>query len=257
MSHPTPDRGFSRIEAGLRLRRAPAELNGARLRVGFGAVDTPRRLLFVDDDTSFLVALPLVLRGPCETARSCAEALRVSPAPDVAFIDLGLPDGDGVELIRELGVRWPDVPLVALTVARADERVLAAVRAGARGYLLKEDVGSRLERAVEEAIAGGAPMSPRIARRVLELLGSPGGVVPQGPPEPEPLTQRELDVLRELASGSSYSQSAASLDISINTLRAHVRSVYRKLCVGTKTEAVLAGLRLGIVAPGPSRPLRT
>ena len=129
------------------------------------------RLLFVDDDTSFLRDLALVVRGPCETARSYAEGILVTTRPDVAFVDLGLPDGDGVQLIRELGARWPDVPFVALTVARADERVLAAVRAGARGYLLKEDVGSRLERAVEEAMAGGSPMSPRIARAPQQITG--------------------------------------------------------------------------------------
>jgi DNA-binding NarL/FixJ family response regulator len=204
------------------------------------------RLLFVDDDTRFLADLALVLELPYATARSCAEALRVTEPPSVAFVDLGLPDGDGVDLIRDLGARWPDVPLVALTVARADARVLEAVRAGARGYLLKEDVGTRLEQAIREALDGGAPMSHPIARRVLDLLGAAPST-PTSSSEREALTARELATLRELANGSTYLQAAATLDVSINTLRAHVRNIYRKLAVGSKTEAVMAGLRLGIV----------
>jgi DNA-binding NarL/FixJ family response regulator len=204
-------------------------------------------LLFVDDDTRFLRDLRLVVDGPVLEARSCAEARAVTTRPDVAFVDLGLPDGDGIDLIRELSARWPEVPMVVLTVAQADERVLAAVRVGARGYLLKEDVGSRLGRAVEEALEGGAPMSPSIARRVLGLLASEPQVSPAKAPEGEALTPRELAVIRELADGASYLQAAAALDVSINTLRAHVRNVYRKLAVGTKTEAVIMALRLGIV----------
>ena len=216
-------------------------------------MEDARPLLFVDDDARFLQDLRLVLDAPFVTARSCAEALALTEPPSVAFVDLGLPDGDGVELVRQLIARWPDVPMVVLTVARADERVLAAVNAGARGYLLKEDVGSRLPQAVQEALDGGAPMSPSIARKVLSLLAAQRPPTSAALPEGEPLTSRELAVLRELADGASYLQAAAALEVSINTVRAHVRGVYRKLAVGTKTEAVLMALRLGIVDSVESR----
>lgn len=208
-----------------------------------------RRLLFVDDDAAFLRNVELVVDRSfrVELAYSVGEALAVRDAPDVAFVDLGLPDGDGVELVRRLQQRWPETPLIVLTVARADHRVLAAFNAGARGYLLKEDVGDRLTYAVDEALAGGAPMSASVARRVLRLLAR----VPEAAaaPDGEPLTERELNVVQMLASGCSYVQAGASLSISVNTIRTHVRNVYKKLAVSSKTEAVMAALRLGLLNP--------
>jgi DNA-binding NarL/FixJ family response regulator len=207
-------------------------------------------LLFVDDDEAFLRTVQLAVGSKFEigTATTLASALAVTARPDVGFIDLGLPDGDGVDLIAQLGHRWADTPLVALTVARADARVMAAFRAGARGYLLKEDVGDRLSRAVEEALEGGAPMSAAVARKVLRMVAQ----LPDARPVAdcgEPLTEREIRVVQELSSGCSYAQAAASLYISVNTLRTHVRSVYRKLSVGSKTEAVMAALQLGLLDP--------
>lgn len=204
------------------------------------------RVLVIDDDEAFLAALQCVLGDAVELSTACSvrEARAVVAVPEVVLVDLGLPDGDGVDLIRELARRWPDVPSVAITVNRADERVLAAFRAGARGYIYKEDAGSRLLRVIEEARDGGAPMSASVARRVL-------GLVAQLPPvqntRPENLTARELDVVQELASGATYEQTATTLGTSINTVRAHIREIYRKLSVGTRTEAVLAALQLGLL----------
>lgn len=208
----------------------------------------PKRILFVDDDDAFLDDVRLVLaKEPFTllTETSFTGAAKHSPAPDIAFVDLGLPDGDGVDLVALLTKRWPDVPIAVLTVQQNDARILAAFRAGARGYIFKDDVALRLRTAVEDALAGGAPMSAAVARRVLGLVAS----LPNAPKEAqyEPLTTQELRVLDELATGATYEQSAHALGVSINTMRSHVRNIYRKLSVGTRTEAVMSALRLGLI----------
>lgn len=205
-----------------------------------------RSLLFVDDDARFLEAVEAIIDPAVtvSTAGTIAEALAIDVAPDVAFVDLHLPDGDGVDLVRELTARWPSTPLVVLTVNRSDSRILDAFRAGARGYLFKEDLGGRLPVAIREALEGGAPMSADVAKRILGLVaGLPRITVVGG----NKLTDQELRVVRKLSEGCSYVQAGSELSISVNTVRAHVRNVYRKLSVGTKTEAVMAALQLGLL----------
>lgn len=208
----------------------------------------PPRVLVIDDDDAFLDDLERVLADQVtlSTARSAREARAVlarGAAPDVALVDLILPDGDGVDLVAELARAWPDVPAVVITAHRADERVLAAFRAGARGYVYKEDVGGRIGQIIEEARQGGAPMSASVARRVIALVAQ----LPAAPARREVLTAREVQVVEQLASGATYEQVANTLGTSINTVRAHVREIYRKLSVGTRTEAVLAAIQLGLL----------
>ena len=213
-----------------------------------GTSSVQRTILFIEDDEQFLDAVRLILPDSLRitVAPTASAARAVSLPPDVVFVDLGLPDADGVSLIGELSARWPETPFVVLTVNHSDARILAAFRAGARGYLFKEDVAQRLQRAVEEALEGGAPMSANVARTVLRIVsGLPGLTVANN--QPEALTDQELNVVRALADGCSYLQAATSLAVSVNTLRSHVRNVYRKLCVGTRTEAVMTALQLGLL----------
>ncbi len=207
-----------------------------------------KTVLFVEDDELFLSAIRLVLPSSLaiQTAISAAQARAITVPPDVVFVDLGLPDGDGVALIGELCARWPTTPIVVLTITQSDARILAAFRAGARGYVFKEDAARHLSRAIQEALDGGAPMSTSVARTVLRIVsGLPALTV--APDQPEVLTQQELNVVRALADGCSYLQAATALGVSVNTLRSHVRNVYRKLCVGTRTEAVMTALQLGLL----------
>jgi DNA-binding NarL/FixJ family response regulator len=152
-----------------------------------------------------------------------------------------------VDFVRELSCQHAELPVIILTVHRSDARVLSAFRAGARGYLLKEHTGDRLVPALREAMEGGAPMSPSIARRILALVASLPDSAALRAPHPD-LTCREADVLRAFSEGMTYAQTATRLDMSINTLRSHVRSIYEKLCVGTRTEAVMSALQLGLLA---------
>ncbi len=206
-----------------------------------------RRVLLVEDDAQYVAALRLVLDEQIQLT-VCARAQDVQSAGgpwDAACVDLGLPDGDGVDVVRSLGERYPEMPVIVVTVQRADRRILDAVRSGARGYLLKEHTGARLEIAIEEAIAGGAPMSPYVARRLLALIAA---LPPVSVPRPQPgLTDRELAVVRTFSEGMSYQQAAEALGMSLNTLRTHVRKIYEKLAVGSRTEAVLSALELGLL----------
>jgi DNA-binding NarL/FixJ family response regulator len=211
-----------------------------------------RSLLVVEDDPRLQEAAGLLLRASgyqTAVARTGAEALsRLAAQPfDVAVVDLGLPDMDGTELIASVVRRWPKMPVLVLTVADTRERILAALRAGACGYLFKEDMGTRLAPALEEVLAGGVPLSPAAAQLVL-------ATVRRAPPEPTrpaeaALTSREHRVLELLTSGLTYEEVAQVLEVSINTVRTHVRSIYAKLDVNTKAEAVMVALGQGLVLP--------
>lgn len=211
------------------------------------AVRAPLRVLLVEDDAEFVEALELVLGSELELhAAGCIADVPQQLDFDVACVDLGLPDGDGTEVVARLTAQAPELPVIVITVQRSDRRILAAVRAGARGYLLKEHIGSRIRSAIDEVLEGGAPMSPSIARRLLSLVASLPAVEVAARAAPN-LTERELSVVRKFSEGLSYEQAAAALGISINTLRTHVRNVYDKLAVGTRTEAVLSALELGLL----------
>jgi len=218
-----------------------------------------RRLLVVEDDDRILALLGTVF---CPAgwvalqAGSGAEAmarLREDSDLAVALVDLGLPDVQGVDLIRQISATRPLLPMVVLSVCTDERKILDAFRAGARGYLFKEDLATLLAPALEEALAGGAPMSRAVARLVLDQLH-------EDAPEPDPpaasrplVTERERQVIEQLARGLSYSQVGGMLNISSNTVRSYIRTIYEKLAVCSKTEAVMEALRLGIVEGEKSR----
>ena len=180
--------------------------------------------------------------GAYGSAEEALPALVVAP-PDVALFDLGLPGIGGVEGIRRLHAARPEVPVLVLTVHGDDAHVFDALCAGACGYLLKDASPARLVDAVREVAAGGAPMAPDVARRVLAAFRR---VAPRA--EPHRLSPRELEVLELLAEGHSYKTAAAELGLGIDTVRFHVRHIYEKLHVHSKSEAVREALRRGIVS---------
>lgn len=211
-----------------------------------------RRLLVVEDDSRLGGALVGLLEASsfdAEVVRSGAEAERSlsRTAFDAALVDLGLPDVDGVELIGRFHALHPDMPVLVITVVSLEARILAALRAGAIGYLYKEDLASRLVSAVEEVLDGGAPMSRDVARKLVEHVrrGEADGV--SDDPRATALTDRERAVLEAFADGERYEDVARSLDMSVNTVRSHVRSIYDKLDVTSKTEAVVLAKRLGLL----------
>jgi DNA-binding NarL/FixJ family response regulator len=159
--------------------------------------------------------------------------------PEVVLCDIGLPGMDGIEGIRLLKERYPALQLLMLTVYDDDERIFDALCAGASGYLLKRTPPARLLEALREAAGGGAPMSPEVAARVIRLFRD---IRPPVRPDCD-LTPHETRLLRLLVEGHNYTTAAAELGVSYNTVKFHMRHVYEKLQVHSKSEAVARALR--------------
>jgi DNA-binding NarL/FixJ family response regulator len=159
--------------------------------------------------------------------------------PDVVLTDIGLPGIDGIEGIRLLRRKFPQLPFIALTVYDDDDRIFDALCAGACGYLLKNTQPAKLLDALREVVGGGAPMSPEVAKRVIVLFQE------FAPPKSSPchLTPQEKELLKLLVGGHSYKTAAVELNISYHTVAFHIRNIYEKLRVHSKSEAVAKALR--------------
>ncbi len=164
-------------------------------------------------------------------------------APDLALIDLGLPDGSGVELIAELSTKHPDCMSVVITIFDDDEHLFSALRAGAQGYLLKEGEQQEIADSLAGIIDGKPPLSPAIARRLLDTFGGKPAEIE------EPLTQREREILVLITKGYKLSEAAQALEVSRNTIAYHVKNIYRKLQVTSRAEAAMEATRLGLTNP--------
>lgn len=175
------------------------------------------------------------------TYRSMEDALpRIgSVLPDVVLCDIGLPGMSGIEGMRILKERFPNLLLLMLTIYDDDERIFNALCAGACGYLLKKTPPVKLLEGLREAVEGGSPMSPEVARRVIALFRD------IRPPERADyeLTPHETRLLKLLVEGHNYKTAALELNVSINTISFHMRHIYEKLQVHSKSEAVAKALR--------------
>ena len=163
--------------------------------------------------------------------------------PDVLLSDIGLPGMNGIEGIRILKDLYPDMTVLMLTVYDDDERIFDAICAGATGYLLKRTAPAKLLENIREAVEGGAPMSPEVASRVIKLFRE------VRPPErvDYDLTPHETRLLKLLVGGHNYTTAAEELNVSFNTIKFHMRHVYEKLQVHSKSEAVSLALKNRLV----------
>jgi DNA-binding NarL/FixJ family response regulator len=169
------------------------------------------------------------------------DAIGADP-PRVALVDIGLPGLNGIDGVRILRTRYPSIATVLLTVYKDDERIFEAICAGACGYLLKTTPPARLIEALREIAAGGAVMSPEVAIRVVELLRKP-----QTPEHSTAgLSPQEMRLLKLLTEGHQNKTAAAAMRISVHTVSFHLRSIYEKLHVHSRSEAVARALREGL-----------
>lgn len=210
----------------------------------------PFRVVIIEDLREVREGLTMLVNGTpgfaCAAGyRTMEEALsRIGASvPDVILTDIGLPGMSGIEGIRILHERMPDVPILALTVYDGDDKVFDALCAGASGYLLKNTPPARLLDSLREVAQGGAPMSPEVARRVVRLFRE------FRPPESASyrLTPQETELLKLLVEGHHKKTAAREMGISVNTVSFHLKNIYLKLQVHSKTEAVAKALRERLV----------
>ena len=205
------------------------------------------RILIVDDHGVVRQGLRMYLSLDPELevvgeATNGAEALRLAHElkPDVVLMDLLMPVMDGIAATGAIRRELPEVEVIALTSVLEDSAVYGAMRAGAIGYLLKDTQADQLCKAIRAAAAGQVQMSPAVAARLLQEVPAPL--------QTEPLTERETEVLRELASGKSNKEIAAALVIAEKTVRTHVSNILAKLGVSSRTQAALHAVRRGLVS---------
>jgi len=224
----------------------------------------PTSVLVVEDEPEFMrrfsdavLADPqLQLAAVVSTGRA-GIAMLDAQAPDVMLVDLGLPDIDGVEVIRHAARHHPQCDVLVVTMFGDDQHVIDSIEAGATGYLLKDAVAERIAASIHEVRAGGSPISPSIARRVLARFrvsasaSSPvapaASSTPPAAAEPSPLTERETEILRLTAKGLSFETIGELVDISPHTVVAHVKKIYRKLAVHSRGEAVYEASQMGLL----------
>ena len=219
----------------------------------------PTRILVVDDDEAFRESVctaiarddAMVLAAQAGSVARAREAI-VRGNFDVALVDLGLPDGNGIDLIREIALTRPETDVMVVTVFGDEAHVIASIEAGATGYLLKRSLIDTLGATVRELRAGGSPISPVIARQLLQrfkrgaddaaLAQQAVAVIDDGG-----LSEREREVLLFIAKGFTVGEIANMLHLSAHTVATHVKHIYRKLAVHSRTEAVYEAGRMGLL----------
>lgn len=184
-------------------------------------------------------------------AGSCREALALLDrgAPDVLLVDLGLPDGSGIDVIRDSRRRGYATEAMVITVFGDEQHVVAAIEAGATGYLLKDGSTEYIAASILELVNGGSPISPAIARHLLARFREPAPASPDSDIGPTGLTQREHEVLGLLVKGFTFGEIGGLLGISAHTVTSHVKHIYCKLEVRSRAEAVYEAMQLGILTP--------
>ena len=223
---------------------------------------TPLKVALVEDDTAFqeafrtaLAAAPdLAMVGVAATAAEARAMLDAAPA-DVLVVDLGLPDGSGIEIIGEANTRWPGCAIMVATTFADERHVIASIEAGASGYLLKDSPLPTIAQDIRILHGGGSPISPRIARQVLmrfrpdekpaeEDAGETASADRSGAPS---LSEREKETLQLITRGFSFEEIAELMGVSRNTVLTFVRRIYAKLEVRSKTEAVFEARAYGLL----------
>ena len=174
----------------------------------------------------------------------CLEQLSGLPhtmLPQVIFMDIEMPEMDGIETIRIAKSLYPHIHFIILTVFDDDEKIFEAVKAGASGYLLKHESMAVLEEAIVQVLQyGGAPMSPAVARKTLQLLsrGFTAAQQPTGSSLPDTLTEREIEVLNHMVNGWDAKRISSELNVSVLTIRKHIANIYDKLHINSKAQAI-------------------
>jgi DNA-binding NarL/FixJ family response regulator len=225
---------------GLPLMRASSKIS--RMNVATAAASRPIRVAMIEDDEEIRLTLgdaisshtDFLMVGSYRDAESALKSL-AETQPRVVLVDINLPGMNGVQCVRRLKTSMPETQFMMLTVYRDSTLLIQSLMAGASGYLLKRTSPDKLLVAIREVCAGGAPMTPEMARRVVQHFQQ----APPSTSELASLTNREKDVLDQLARGFSYKEAADNLHIGTGTFQSYVHNIYEKLRVHSRTEAVV------------------
>jgi len=217
----------------------------------------PIRVVLVEDDERIRAQLTDVVRADDRLALvatfdrlHAALAGLVQLAPDVLLVDLGLPDGSGLELIRACSRLHQGCDIMVVSMFADEANVLASIEAGALGYVHKDAADTDIVDAILSLHSGGSPMSPAIARRMLTRIRSTpaaGLSARAAAPAPSALTPRETEILNLISRGYSYQEVADLLNIMVSSVQTHIKSMYRKLAVHSRSEAVFEARALGLL----------
>ena len=206
------------------------------------------QVAIIEDNDDFREGMFHILQGTdgfrCVGAfDSLEDAMKRLPKADVVLMDIGLPGASGIDGVHYVKQKYPDTQVIMLTVFDDDKNIFNAVAAGANGYILKKTPPAKLLLGIEEAVTGGMPMTPVVARKVIEMFQK---YIP-AKKEDYSLTTRENEILRLLIDGLNYTMIAEKLFISLDTVRNHIRHIYEKLHVHSKSQAVAKALKQSIV----------
>jgi DNA-binding NarL/FixJ family response regulator len=209
------------------------------------------RVVLLEDDASAreyfercVVAHPQLQLAASFQLLAPARAWFANDAADVLLADLALPDGHGLELIREVSVRQPTCDILVVSMFGDEDTVLSCVEAGAVGYIHKDSAPADVAQVIMDVRQGASPISPMIARKVLERLR-------RKPAAPEPevlLSPRETEVLELIARGYAYAEIARLQSVSMHTIQSHIKNLYAKLAVHSRSEAVFEATRMGLLS---------
>jgi DNA-binding NarL/FixJ family response regulator len=216
------------------------------------------RVLIVEDEpellhhfTQAVLADPALSLEAAVATGAAALAVLAATEPDVVLLDLGLPDINGIEVIRHVARDCPQCDVLVVTMFGDDQHVFEALESGATGYLLKDLGLERIAASIHEVRAGGSPISPSIARRVLARMRTaqpnPADQAASQPAKEALLTPREIELLKLTAKGLSFDKVGELMGISPHTVVAHVKKIYRKLAVHSRAEAVFEATQLGLL----------
>ena len=215
------------------------------------------RVLIVEDDAAFRERFGAILAKDAEfevvaSVGTAIEGMTMldTQKPDILLVDLGLPDLSGIEVIRQASRTLPSCESMVVTVFGDEEHVLASIEAGASGYLLKDASEESFLSGIRELVAGGSPISPIIARRLLKRFQpdlAPAKLEPNTSDPEVTLSDREREILLLASKGYNYPEMGKLMGISPHTVTSHVKKIYRKLAVHSRGEAVFEAHRMGLI----------
>lgn len=208
-----------------------------------------KRVLLYEDNEELRISLSSFIKFSedlelCGAFENCADVINHLDTynPNIILMDIDMPEVDGIEGLRRVRTLNENIPIIMLTVFDDNQNILDAIKGGATGYILKQHITTRLGNAIQEALEGGSPMSPIVARLVLKHISNQNDKK-----NTYSLTPREKEILQSLTDGNSYKMIADQKEISIGTVTTHIKNIYEKLGVHSQSEAVSKTLREGLI----------